>query len=60
VFLDKARTQKLEDTREVPFLMCLPMIIMAILCLAMSLMLIPGIRDTFLLHAVNTLLSVIS
>jgi len=60
VFLDKTRTQKLEDAREVPFLMCLPMIIMAILCLAMSLMLIPGIRDTFLLNAVNTLLSVIS
>ena len=59
VFLDKARTPKLSDAREVPFLMCLPMIIMAILCLAMSLMLIPGIRDTFLLNAVNTLLSVI-
>ena len=59
VFLDKARTQKISDAKEVPFLMCLPMIVMVILCLAMSLMLIPGIRDTFLLNAVNTLLSVI-
>ncbi|MFO7754942.1 MAG: hypothetical protein R6V34_03055, partial [Bacteroidales bacterium] len=57
-FLDKAKAA-LPDVKEVPFLMYLPMVIMAILCLAMSLILIPGIRDTFLLNAVNALLSVI-
>ncbi|MFO7852036.1 MAG: complex I subunit 5 family protein [Bacteroidota bacterium] len=60
VFLDKVKTIKLTEAKEVPFLMSLPMIIMVILCLAMSLILIPGIRDTFLMNAVNTLLSVIS
>ena len=59
VFLDKASTPKISEAKEVPFLMCLPMIVMAVLCLAMSLILIPGIRDPFLLNAVNVLLSVI-
>jgi len=58
-FLDKARDKMLE-IKEVPFLMRLPMVILAILCLAMSLMIIPGIRETFLENAVNILLSVIS
>ncbi|MBE0675381.1 MAG: NADH/ubiquinone/plastoquinone (complex I) [Bacteroidales bacterium] len=59
-FLDKLKTPKMAKVKEVPFLMSLPMIILAILCLAMSLMIIPGIRDTFLMNAVNNLLSVIS
>jgi len=58
-FLDKVRDE-LKEIKEVPFLMRLPMIILAILCLAMSLMIIPGIRETFLMNAVNTLLSVIT
>jgi multicomponent Na+:H+ antiporter subunit D len=59
-FLDKLKTPRMAKVKEVPFLMYLPMIVLAILCLAMSLMLIPGIRETFLMNAVNTLLSVIS
>jgi multicomponent Na+:H+ antiporter subunit D len=59
-FLDGVKSPKLSKVREVPFLMYLPMIVMAILCLAMSLMVIPGIRETFLMNAVNSLLSVIS
>jgi NADH:ubiquinone oxidoreductase subunit 5 (subunit L)/multisubunit Na+/H+ antiporter MnhA subunit len=59
-FLDKLKTPKMAKVKEVPFLMSLPMIILAILCLAMSLLIIPGIRDTFLMNAVNNLLSVIS
>ena len=59
-FLDTVRSPKLSKVREVPFLMYLPMIVMAILCLAMSLMVIPGIRETFLMNAVNSLLSLIS
>jgi len=59
-FLDRLKSPKLAKVKEVPFLMTLPMIVMAIMCLAMSLMIIPGIRDTFLMDAVNTLLSKIS
>jgi multicomponent Na+:H+ antiporter subunit D len=59
VFFDKARSG-MTEIKKVPFLMSFPMIVLAILCLVMSLMIIPGIRDTFLLNAVNTLLSVIS
>jgi multicomponent Na+:H+ antiporter subunit D len=58
-FLDKVRSPKMTKVKEVPFLMYMPMIIMALLCLVMSLLLIPGIRETFLMNAVNTLLSVI-
>lgn len=59
-FFDKFKSPKMAKVKEVPFLMYMPMIIMAILCLAMSLMLIPGIRETFLMNAVNILLPVIS
>jgi multicomponent Na+:H+ antiporter subunit D len=45
------------NIKEVPFLMCLSMIILVILCLVMSLMAIPGIRETFLMPAVNSLIS---
>jgi len=59
-FLDKLKVPRLSKIKEVPFLMCLPMIVLAILCLAMSLMIIPGIRDTFLMNAVFSLLSQIA
>ena len=39
-----------------PFSMKLPMVILATLCLLLSLIVIPGLRDTFLSPAVNTLL----
>ena len=58
-FLDKFKKTKLLNIKEVPFLMCLPMIILALLCLAMSLMVIPGIRETFLMPAVKSLISII-
>lgn len=58
-FFSKAGFEQMK-IREVPFLMRLPMIVLAILCLAMSLMIIPGLRETFLMNAVNILLSVIS
>jgi multicomponent Na+:H+ antiporter subunit D len=58
-FLDKLKETKLPDFKEVPFFMCLPMIVLALLCLVMSLMVIPGIRDIFLLPAVNSLISII-
>jgi multicomponent Na+:H+ antiporter subunit D len=58
-FLDKLKKTKLLNIKEVPFFMCLPMIILALLCLVMSLMVIPGIRETFLMPAVNSLISII-
>ncbi|HUX58476.1 MAG TPA: proton-conducting transporter membrane subunit [Bacteroidales bacterium] len=58
-FLDKLKKPKSLNIKEVPFLMCLPMIILALLCLVMSLMVIPGVRETFLDPAVNSLISII-
>ena len=58
-FLDKSRNTKVINIKEVPFFMCLPMIVLVSLCLIMSLMVIPGIRDIFLLPAVNSLISII-
>jgi multicomponent Na+:H+ antiporter subunit D len=59
-FLDKLTKPKLLKAKEVPFFMCLPMIVLALLCLVMSLMVIPGIRDTFLMPAVNSLISLLT
>ena len=58
-FLDKLKKPKSLIIKEVPFFMCLPMIVLALLCLIMSLMVIPGIRETFLSPAVNSLISII-
>jgi multicomponent Na+:H+ antiporter subunit D len=58
-FLDKLKKPRLLNIKEVPFFMCLPMIVLAILCLVMSLMIIPGVRETFLMPAVNSLISLI-
>ena len=58
-FLDKLKKTKISNIKEVPFLMCFSMIVLALLCLVMSLMVIPGVRDTFLSPAVNSLLSII-
>jgi NADH:ubiquinone oxidoreductase subunit 5 (subunit L)/multisubunit Na+/H+ antiporter MnhA subunit len=58
-FLDKLKKTRIQNIKEVPFLMCLPMIVLALLCLFMSLMVIPGIRETFLMPAVNSLISLI-
>jgi len=58
-FLDKFQKTKILNIKEVPFLMCLPMIILLLFCLVMSLMVIPSVRDTFLMPAVNSLISII-
>jgi multicomponent Na+:H+ antiporter subunit D len=56
-FLDKPRKPYTLKIKEVPFLMCFSMIILVLFCLLMSLMVIPGIRDMFLMPAVNSLIS---
>ena len=43
------------NAKEVPATMCISMISLAILCLALSLLIFPGIREIFLGPAVNTL-----
>ncbi len=55
-FLDKLKKMK-SEIKEVPVLMWLPMVILLIMCLVMSLLIIPGVRDTFLMPAVNALIS---
>jgi multicomponent Na+:H+ antiporter subunit D len=55
-FLDKLKKNR-SEIKEVPFLMCFSMIVLVLLCLVMSLLIIPGVRDTFLMPAVNSLLS---
>jgi NADH:ubiquinone oxidoreductase subunit 5 (subunit L)/multisubunit Na+/H+ antiporter MnhA subunit len=58
-FLDKLKKTRVQNIKEVPLFMCMPMIVLAILCLVMSLMVIPDVRDTFLMPAVNSLISII-
>ena len=53
-FYDKPAEQT--SAREVPFFMCFSMVALAILCLLMSLLIFPGIRQIFLGPAVNTLM----
>ncbi|MBN2460466.1 MAG: NADH/ubiquinone/plastoquinone (complex I) [Candidatus Cloacimonetes bacterium] len=43
------------NIREVPFVMCFSMIILALLCFALSLLMIPSLRDVVLTPAVNVL-----
>ncbi|MBW6515736.1 MAG: NADH/ubiquinone/plastoquinone (complex I) [Candidatus Cloacimonetes bacterium] len=45
-----------ESVKEVPFNMSLSMIIFAILCLVLSLLIVPGVREVFLDPAVNALI----
>lgn len=52
-FYDKPAKQT--QAKEVPATMCISMVILAILCLVLSLLIFPGIRQIFLGPAVNTL-----
>ena len=46
---------KLKEVREVPFPMCFSMIFLTILCLVLSLFIVPGIKEIFLDPAVSVL-----
>ena len=50
------KTEATEKFNRVPFTMKFSMVIMALLCLLLSILIIPGIRETVLMPAVNTLL----
>jgi multicomponent Na+:H+ antiporter subunit D len=45
-----------KKVREVPFSMCFSMIILVILCVGLSLMIFPGVREVFLTPAVDVLM----
>ncbi len=47
---------KIKDIKEVPFTMCFSMIVLAILCVALSLLVIPGIREAVMGPIINTLI----
>ncbi len=44
------------NVREVPFTMCFSMVFLAILCLGLSIFIVPAVRDIFITPAVNVLL----
>lgn len=54
-FFNKANSIKNRDIREVPFPMIFSMVVLSIVCVVLSLLVIPAIRDTFLTPAVNIL-----
>ena len=46
-----------QKVKEVPFTMCFSMVCMAVLCLALSLLIFPGIREAILIPAVDALMN---
>ncbi|UCH13826.1 MAG: hypothetical protein JSV22_12050 [Bacteroidales bacterium] len=48
---------KIDNIKEVPFTMCFSMIVLAILCVCLSLLIIPGIREAVIEPVVNTLIN---
>ena len=49
--------ETLKEIRESPFLMSLPLVVLAVLCAGMGMLLVPGIRELILDPAVGALLS---
>jgi len=56
-FYGKPFRQAVDEIREVPFSMCFSMIVMGLLCLALSLLIFPGIREMILMPAVESLMN---
>jgi multicomponent Na+:H+ antiporter subunit D len=54
-FFNKTNNDKYRDIREVPFPMIFSMVVLSIICVVLSLLVIPEIRDTFLTPAINIL-----
>jgi multicomponent Na+:H+ antiporter subunit D len=54
-FFNKSNNDKYRYIREVPFPMIFSMVVLSIICLVLSLLVIPEIRDTFLTPAINIL-----
>ena len=56
-FFNKKRDYGSKRISEVPFFMCFSMIALAVLCLGLSLLIFPGIRETILNPAVDALIN---
>ncbi len=56
-FYGKSKNRKLKNIKEVPFTMCFSMIVLALLCIALSLLVMPGIRETIMVNVVYTLIN---
>jgi multicomponent Na+:H+ antiporter subunit D len=54
-FFNKSDTSKSQKIKEVPFPMLFSMVVLSIICVLLSLLVIPGIRDAVLTPAVNVL-----
>jgi multicomponent Na+:H+ antiporter subunit D len=50
-------SEKINNIKEVPFTMCFSMIVLAVLCIALSLLIIPGIREAVMEPVVNTIIN---
>jgi multicomponent Na+:H+ antiporter subunit D len=55
-FYGKA-SEKINNIKEVPFTMCFSMIVLAVLCIALSLLIIPGIREAIMEPVVNAIIN---
>jgi multicomponent Na+:H+ antiporter subunit D len=60
VFIGFTRFKNMKVFGEAPFWMGLPMVILAVLCLGLSLLIIPFFRDIFLAPAVDTLINTLN
>jgi multicomponent Na+:H+ antiporter subunit D len=49
-------SDKINNIKEVPFTMCFSMIVLSILCIALSLLIIPGIREAVMEPVVNAII----
>jgi multicomponent Na+:H+ antiporter subunit D len=56
-FFNKLRDNGRDALREVPFFMCFSMVALAVLCLGLSLLVFPGIREAVLTPAVEALMN---
>jgi multicomponent Na+:H+ antiporter subunit D len=54
-FFNKSNEEKNKDIKEVPFPMLFSMIVLSLICLFLSLLVIPGIRDAILTPAIDIL-----
>lgn len=54
-FMERSK-EKWRDVKEVPALMSAPMIVLALLCVVMGLLIVPGVREVLLQPAVDALL----
>ncbi len=55
-FYGKA-SDKINNIKEVPFTMCFSMIVLAVLCIALSLLILPGIREVVMEPVVNAIIN---